>query len=71
MHKLFDFEWWDLETPTHYRDGDTDAQRDRAEEPGQGRDSGGAGLPEPACEGIPIGPVAGTQAETKTVSARG
>jgi hypothetical protein len=39
--------------------------------PGRGRDSGGAGMPEPTGEGIPIGPVVGTQAETKAASPRG
>lgn len=49
----------------HYRDGDTDAQCNRAEKPGRGRDSGGAGMPEPACEGIPPDRARGRhQAET-------
>lgn len=55
----------------HYRDGETDAQWRRREKPGQSRDSGGAGMPEPACEGIPIGPVVGIQAETETASRQG
>ncbi len=60
------FAWPNHETPTHYRKCDTDAQCDRAEKPGQHRDSGGAEMPDP-CEGIPIGAVVGTQAEKKAI----
>ncbi|KAJ5669593.1 hypothetical protein N7462_010663 [Penicillium macrosclerotiorum] len=34
-------------------DGELDAQCHRAEKPGRGRDSGGAGMPEPTCKDIP------------------